>query len=308
MNQVYARDLDLNLLRVLVAVADTGSVTTAAAQLYLTQPAISAALRRLTTAVGDPLVARHGRGIVLTERGARLVAEVRPHLEAMIAAALAPPVFDPKTSERTLRVGLSDTSEHWLLPPLLRVLEREAPRMKLIALPVTFRTVAEMLAARRVDLAVTVADDLPGTIARRSIMQSGFVCVFDPRHARIGRRVTEAQYFAHKHVIVSYNGDLRGVVEDALGKQRDVRCSVASFTSLGAILEGSALVATVPEMVARTVMELRPKLRSARLPFAFDTTGARGTELLWPTSLETDDAHRFVRDAIVKLAAACRAR
>lgn len=302
MNQVYARDLDLNLLRVLVAVADTGAVTTAAAQLYLTQPAISAALRRLTIALGAPLVARHGRGIVLTERGARLVAAVRPHLEAMIAAALAPPKFDPKTSERTLRIGLSDTSEHWLLPPLLRVLERDAPKMKLIALPVTFRTVADALASRRLDLAVTVADELPATVARRTIMRSGFVCVFDPRHARFGKRVTEAQYFAHEHVIVSYNGDLRGVVEDALGRQRNVRCSVASFTSLGAILEGSALVATVPEMVARTVMDLRPKLRSAPLPFKFDQTGSRGSELLWPMALETDDAHRFLRDAILALA------
>jgi LysR family transcriptional activator of mexEF-oprN operon len=47
MNTVYARDLDLNLLRVFIAVADAGSVTGAAERLYVTQPAISAALRRL---------------------------------------------------------------------------------------------------------------------------------------------------------------------------------------------------------------------------------------------------------------------
>jgi LysR family transcriptional activator of mexEF-oprN operon len=52
MTESYSRDLDLNLLRVFVVVASVGSVTRAAAQLYLTQPAISAALRRLTTAVG----------------------------------------------------------------------------------------------------------------------------------------------------------------------------------------------------------------------------------------------------------------
>ncbi|MBZ0234085.1 MAG: LysR family transcriptional regulator, partial [Deltaproteobacteria bacterium] len=45
MNEHYGRDLDLNLLRVFAVVADSGSVTAAAGRLYLTQPAISAALR-----------------------------------------------------------------------------------------------------------------------------------------------------------------------------------------------------------------------------------------------------------------------
>src|SRR5437764_769379 len=51
MNENYGRDLDLNLLRVFAVVAESGSVTRAAARLYLTQPAVSAALRRLTRAV-----------------------------------------------------------------------------------------------------------------------------------------------------------------------------------------------------------------------------------------------------------------
>src|SRR4051794_23347656 len=99
MKQNDGRDLDLNLLRVFLVVAETGSVTAAASRLYLTQPAISAALKRLTTTVGAPLFARQGRGLVLTARGRRLEATARPHLSALIEAALAPAAFDPKTSE-----------------------------------------------------------------------------------------------------------------------------------------------------------------------------------------------------------------
>ncbi len=62
------RDLDLNLLRVFVAVAQEGSVTKAAGRLYLTQPAVSAALQRLARAIGAPLFARHGRGHLVTPR------------------------------------------------------------------------------------------------------------------------------------------------------------------------------------------------------------------------------------------------
>src|SRR5215475_5724085 len=104
MPNVYGRDLDLNLLRVFTVVAETGSVTAAASHLYLTQPAVSAALRRLTAVIGVPLFARSGRGLVLTSRGARLRDGLKPHLQRIVDAALAPATFDPKTSDRTLRL------------------------------------------------------------------------------------------------------------------------------------------------------------------------------------------------------------
>jgi len=267
MNTIHARDLDLNLFRVLVTVADTGSVTAAAAQLYLTQSAVSAALGRLRTAIGTPIVARHGRGVVLTERGARIVAEVRPHLEAVIQVALAPAAFDPRTSERTIRLGLADSAEEWLLPPLLRLLSRAAPRMRLVCTSVQFRTVAEALATRRVDVALTVADALPSAVLRRPLVRGNFVCLFDPRFTRLGARPTERAYLAQDHVIVSYNGDLRGMVEDTFGRERRARCSVATFASIGAVVDGSALVATVPDIVAWSILKRRPNLRTGRLPF-----------------------------------------
>jgi LysR family transcriptional regulator, mexEF-oprN operon transcriptional activator len=61
-----------------------------AAKLYLTQPAVSAGLRRLVSAIGAPLFARRGRGLALTRRGEKLLAELRPHLQAIVDAALAP--------------------------------------------------------------------------------------------------------------------------------------------------------------------------------------------------------------------------
>ncbi len=292
----YGRDLDLNLLRVFAVVAETGGVTRAAERLYLTQPAVSAALRRLTAAVGAPLFVRQGRGLVLGSRGARLLAAVRPHLQALVDAALAPAELDPRTSERAFRLGLSDATELWLLPALLRRLAAEAPRMSVVAIPVQFRTVGEALAAGRIDAAVTVADALPAGVLRRALYRGGFVCLFDPRHVR-ARRITEARYFAHEHVVVSYNGDLRGIVEDVLGRARRVRCSVSSFANIGAVVDGSSLLATVPELVARELRQLRPHLRAAALPF--ELPGAP-LELLWPAAVDDDPACAFLRAQILR--------
>lgn len=301
MNTGYGRDLDLNLLRVFVVVAECGSVTLAASQLYVTQPAVSASLRRLSAAVGGALFARHGRGLTLTARGERLLSACRPHLRALVDAALSPPAFDPAESERTFRLGLSDALEDWLLPPLLRALSAEAPRMRVIVLPVQFRTVGEALTARRVDAAVTVADELPRDVRREALFGGGFVCLFDPRHARLGRgrAVSERDYFAHDHVIVSYNGDLRGVVEDLLHRTRSVRCSLPSFSHVGAVIDGTALLATVPAVVADRIRATRPHLRTAGLPF--EAQGA-STELLWPAALDDDAAGRFFRAKITEVA------
>ena len=292
MHATYGRDLDLNLLRVFVAVADAGSATAAAARLYITQPAISAALKRLSVAVGAPLFIRRGRGLALTARGARLLTSARPHLEALVDAALAPATFDAKTSARTFRLGLSDASESWLLPPLVRALEKAAPKMRIVAVPVQFRTVADALRDGGVDAAVTVADALPAGTRRERLYRGRFVCLFDPRHAHLGARPSLARYLEHEHVIVSYNGDLRGVVEDVLGIVRTVRCSVSSFHSIGPLVDGTALVATVPAVVAADIVRMRPHLRTARKPFHL--AGA-GIELLWPASLDDDPAFAVLR-------------
>src|SRR5271166_3294927 len=111
MSTVYERDLDLNLLRVFAVVADEGSVTRAAARLYLTQPAVSAALRRLSSFVGAALFARQGRGLVITGRGAQLLSAARAHLGPLVAAAMEAPTFEPSTSTATVRLGLAESSE-----------------------------------------------------------------------------------------------------------------------------------------------------------------------------------------------------
>ena len=296
-----ARDLDLNLLRVFAVVAETGSVTRAAARLYLTQPAVSAALRRLTAAVGQPVLVRQGRGIALSGYGERLLAAVRPHLRALIDATLATPEFSPATSERTVRLGLSDSTEGWLLPPLLRALAREAPAMRVIALPVQFRTVEDALMTRRVELAISVADALPPSIRRAPLYLGGFVCVFDPRHARLGRTVRARDYFAADHVIVSYNGDLRGIVEDLVRRPRKVRCSLSSFAHVGDVIDGSALVATVPDVIGDHVRRVRPHLRVAALPFRL---AGSAVELLWPAAVDDDPACRYMRAQLHAIAAA----
>ena len=55
--------------------------------------------------------------------------------------------------------------------------------MRVVVLPVQFRTVGEALASGSIDVAITVADELPAAIRRRALFEGGFVCLHDPRSA-----------------------------------------------------------------------------------------------------------------------------
>ncbi len=160
------------------------------------------------------------------------------------------------------------------------------------------RTVAAALAAG-LDAAVTVADDLPPAVRREPLVRGAHVCLFDLRHVHLRRTPTMEDYFSHVHVIVSYNGDLRGVVEDLLRRTRTIRCSVSTFANLGAILDGSKLVATVPDLVARQIMRVYPWLETRPVPFLL--AGAP-TELLWPATTDDDEVGVWAREKIRAIA------
>ena len=148
------------------------------------------------------------------------------------------------------------------------------------------------------------ATELGDTIRRHPLVTGGFTCLYDPRKVKL-RTLTESVYFAHEHVIVSYNGDLRGFVEDTYGRERRVRCAVAMFSAVGAIVEGTALIATMPDIVAHQLVARNSRLALARFPLP---QVDNGMDLLWPAAFDADDGHRFLRDEIVAISRALQPR
>src|SRR5574337_259225 len=94
------RTLDLNLLRVFDEVMTERSLTRAAHNLSLTQPAVSNALRRLREALGDELVRRGGQGMEPTPRARALWPAVRDALR-QLQASLAPSAFVPAEADNS---------------------------------------------------------------------------------------------------------------------------------------------------------------------------------------------------------------
>jgi DNA-binding transcriptional LysR family regulator len=117
-------DLDLGAMRLLVGIADTGSVTGAAELAGITSSAASQQLKHLQLRLGVPLTAREGRGIVLTPHGHQLVDGARPILEATaeLEAGLVAGAAEPKGP---LRIATFASAARGLGPAIVAgVLER----------------------------------------------------------------------------------------------------------------------------------------------------------------------------------------
>jgi len=102
LNALSTKPPDLNLLPIAVALYDELSVSRAARQLGMSQPAVSKALRRLRETFDDALFVRGPSGIVPTPRAHAIVRATRPHLEHLREDLLKGEHFDPATSTRPI--------------------------------------------------------------------------------------------------------------------------------------------------------------------------------------------------------------
>ena len=100
--------IDTYLLRVLHTLLMERSVTRAAVKLNQSQPAISAALRRLRDITGDPLLVRGKAGMVPTEYGLRLLEPTQNALREIERIKVQQHNFEPSTSVRCYRIGCPD--------------------------------------------------------------------------------------------------------------------------------------------------------------------------------------------------------
>lgn len=123
-------DLDLNLLRVFDALNELRSVTRAAARLGLTQSAISHALGRLRTVLGDPLFHRAPGGLQPTARAMEIAPGIREGL-AQLRSALNPSLFDPARAERHFTINTGSYFCTMLIPDLVAKMRIQAPSVSL---------------------------------------------------------------------------------------------------------------------------------------------------------------------------------
>ena len=145
-------NLDLDLLRTFVAVADLNTFAAAAAAVCRTQSAVSQQMQRLEQLVGKELFARHGRNKLLTEHGIQLLGYARKILRFNDEACMS---LMFSNLQGVLTLGASDESADTILPFLLNRISSVYPKLALDVSVKRNAFMVEMLNENEVDLVVT---------------------------------------------------------------------------------------------------------------------------------------------------------
>lgn len=184
-------DLKLKDLRYLVAVADTRHFGQAAARCFVSQPTLSAQLKKLEEYLGVQLVERHPRRIGLTEAGDQVVARARRIIEASDEiVALAELQSDPLAGR--LRVALLPTIGPYLLPLVASRIRRKLPRIELLLYEYQTAPMLEHLQAGDIDLGILALPVPLDGLVERALFDEPFVVAVPEQHPLASRKTLQA--------------------------------------------------------------------------------------------------------------------
>lgn len=303
--------VDLNLLVYLDVLLREGSVTRAANQLSITQPAMSNGLKRLRDLFKDPLLVRTSDGMTPTKRAIELQPIIRDVLSKLESSIQPEVEFNPATSKRTFRIMTSDYAESTLLVKLIEQLAIQAPNITLDLITpsdVTFHDVEQ----GKVDMAINRFDELPLSFHQKVIWYDSFACVVSSRHPQKDR-FDLAAYLGSQHVWVSKTGFGVGVGIDPtevqklgwvdaelnkIGKQRDIRVFTRHYHVALQIAKTQNLIATLPHKAAR-IFKDDPSVAIVEPPFDIPPIALK---MAWSALLHHDAGHIWLRRLIVDVA------
>jgi len=255
---VELSDIDLNQLVLLQHLMVERRVSKVADKLGLTQPAVSNSLAKMRRLFGDELFVRTPSGMVPTPFAEQLVEPVGYAL-AMIHSGLNQQLrFEPASAKRSVTIGMTDIGEIVFLPELMERLSREAPGVALNTVRNTAANLRDDMEAGKVDLAIGLLPQLKAGFFQRRLFHQRYVCLFRRGHALDKKRLSLADFRAAEHLVVVSAGTGHGKVDELLqraGVDRLVRLTVPHFVGVGHILQGTNLVATVPERLAQRLSE-----------------------------------------------------
>lgn len=285
------RRLDLNLLRTLDALLETRSVTRAATQLGLTQPAVSGMLVRLREAFDDPLFVRAQRGILPTPRAEALMLPLKATLRE-IEGLIQPVAFDPVEAKLTVSIAATDYAQRVVLLPFLAALREKAPSIRVSVRPVDGPALAARMERGTLDLALITPDTAAETLRSRRLFDERYVWVMRAGHPAASRPLDLDTFCAVDHAIMSHDGtQFRGATDevlDAAGRTRRVVASVPSFTTLVDLVRRSDCCSVLPYRLVRD----EPGLVVIEPPLAVP---GFTKVLVWHERTQADPAMRWIR-------------
>ena len=252
MREMNISGVDLNLVPALEALLRRRSVTRAAADVGLSQPAMSRALARLRELQDDPLMVRTPAGYVLTPR-AEAIQPVLADAVSRLRDVFTAQLFDPASERRTLRIAASDSQTVTLLPKVAARVASEAPGVDIRVEPYGADLVSRVESGA-LDLAFALSSTpLPPGAHSEAVADDHLALVMRRDHPAAARRWSVQDYGRFDHVGITLLGDGQSEIDALLadaGVNRRIAVQTPHFMAALAIVASTDLVTTLSATLA----------------------------------------------------------
>lgn len=245
------QNFDLNLLVAFHALVEERSVTKAARRLNVTQPAMSASLKRLREAFQDEILVQHGKKMFPTPHALTLAPEVEATLIHMRGLITSGSTFDPTSSRRQFRIIASDYIMTVLIVPLIDRLQKIAPGIMLDTYPPNARSSRD-IENGEADLLISPEEFINSDHPREKLLEERLVIVGCQSNATLADAVSMERFLSCGHVSVRIEGR-SSFIENALAQivpMRKVEVTAQSFIQVPWLLRNTSRLAVMHERLA----------------------------------------------------------
>ncbi|WP_225622242.1 LysR family transcriptional regulator [Musicola keenii] len=300
----HLRRLDLNLLLVFDAMFRHGSVARAAAELAMSNSALSHALGRLRKILNDELFYRSGQDMKPTVFAEGLAPAIGDGLRRLEQGLSQPPRFDPADSREQFTFSVTDYTAFCVFPALIAALQTQAPHLQFQLIHSNQKVALEDLLAGRIDYALGFTesgDPIHGSIEEIDWMQDDYVAL-TASHFRDNRTpLSLEEYLAARHLVITPWNEEKGVIDhelEKLGKRRDIAIRMPSLLAAPFIIGESRLFMTIPRFAARYLAQ---QANGAIHPLPFAVPPYR-VKIYYHQRNDRHDAYRWLTEQLLTLA------
>lgn len=296
---VMDKRFDFNLLAIFLEVYQQRSITLAADALGLTQPGVSAALKRLQKTLGVELFVREGRGISPTNAAIQFANQVSPAYNMVNSALSNVSGFDKQTP-RSFVVYVNEPMMS-LLQPLVE-LDREMGRcdIEFKLTPTDEEQLLQQLSLQKADLAIDIGQLPSLSYTNQLFYREGISLLCRKNHPRIHDSIDKDQFYREKHIIIKVRrSDLTALdffTEEVI-RERKISCECHSLIAMMALISESDCIGTTCSSMADKYAEIF-NLQCIAPPFKSKPVLHN---MMWHKRNEFNPAHIWLREKLAQL-------
>lgn len=249
------KKLDLNLLTALDHMIELRSVSAAADKMFMSQSAMSNALRRLRIYFDDPLLVQVGRRMVVTPRAEAMRPAIRDILVRIEATIDSQPEFQPDESTRAFNILLSDYTIRVLMPAVFRLLDQQNATVSINMRPPT-NTPQILLERGEIDLLVTPEIFLSKGHPAELLFEDDYVVAAWAKGKYGNCTMDKATYESAAHATIKMpNGTLSGesYLLKKAGINRNIEVETFSFSTLPHLISQTDRITTLQSRLVDAV-------------------------------------------------------